>query len=440
MIRYSEMAYDFDAALDAIEQVTPATVAADSTALPRTAPEYSEFDAAEYALRYARLRTLMRREGIDAVITSQEENHRYFSGYLTVLWISKFRPFLSILTAGDAPCGLVVPGQERGNAEITSWIDDVCAFPPQEPPIGYLVEELRKRDLTHGRIGIELGFGQRLGMNQEQFAELVKALPEVEFVDATPLFQTVRMLKSEAEIARLEQACAISGAAVEAGFRAAKAGMTERELTTVIGTALFAAGADVSSKPSFFGVLAGERWRLANAVASDYRFQEGDLILLDGGACYRGYSCDFIRQACIGRATDEQRAWFEAAIVSNDAAIAAIAPGVPAHEVYQAGLDSLADQGYGEYNRMNIIGHGVGADVHEIPWIGQRDLVYTSNVRLREGMVLSIEPGMSPPHELDLRGHFIVEDMVAVTADGTRNLTPTPAKQLWETGAVPAGV
>lgn len=419
--------FDFNAALDAIEGVDAAALGVELAT--RT---YSDFPGEEYARRYARLRVLMERDGIDAVLPTQEENVRYFTGYLSILWMSRFRPVVAILPYDlSVPAGLAVSGQERGNVEISSWVEDFFPFPPQEPPIPAIVGELRRRGLDRGRIGIELGFGQRLGMNQEQLSELVELLPDAEIVDATPLMEAVRMLKSEAEIDRLERAAQMTLAGIEAGWRALRPGMTERDVVGTMASSMFAQGAEVASKGVQLGIMAGERWRLSNAVPSDYVLKQGDLALVDGGASYRGYMCDLIRQAKLGPLTDEQRRWFDAALQSLDAAVAAIRPGVPAYEVYDAALAELERHGLAAHNRMNIVGHGLGADIHELPWVGEQGKVYTADTRLREGMVLSIEPGLMPPPDAAVEGHFILEEIVAVTATGTRLLTSGLPKDVW---------
>ena len=204
MIEFRTESPDFNAMLDSIEGVR-----GDDLQLPT--PEYADFPGEEFARRYSRLRVLMEREGIELAILTQEENVRYFTGYLTVLWASKFRPCVGLLALDPSlGAGVVLPHQEMGNAHATSWVPKPIVFPAQEPPIGFLAREIRERGLDRSRIGIELGFGQRLGLSQQQWNELVRALPEAEFVDMTPLAQTVRMLKSELEIERIARACSIS--------------------------------------------------------------------------------------------------------------------------------------------------------------------------------------------------------------------------------------
>jgi Xaa-Pro aminopeptidase len=245
------------------------------------------------------------------------------------------------------------------------------------------------------------------------------------------------MLKSDDELDRLTRASAISEAGVRAGWEALREGQTEREIVRNMAVRMYEAGAEVGTKPTFLGILAGDRWRMANAVASDYRIKLGDLILIDGGATYRGYTCDFIRQASVGPLTEPQRRWFDAVIEANRAAVEAVRPGVPAHRIYEAALDVFRERGLAEGNRMNIVGHGVGMDVHELPWIGEADRVYSSDTTIREGMALCIEPGATAWNSDGPPGHFIVEDVIAVTSNGARVLTNSLSKEVWLS---PAGV
>jgi Xaa-Pro dipeptidase len=416
---------NFNQMLDRIEKV-------EGGDLDLRTPDYADFPGREFGRRYSRLRILMEDQGIDLALLSQEENVRYFTGYLTVLWVSRFRPLVGLLPRDPGlGAGVVVSHQEMGNALATSWVPRPVSFPAQEPPIPFIVREIRERSLDRSRIGIELGFGQRLGMNLEQWRELVTSLPEATFLDITPLTQAVRMLKSPMEIERIRRACAISEGGVRAGWEAVHEGTSEREIVQIMSARMAELGAEVGSKPSFFGVLAGERWQLANAVASEYRVKAGDLILVDGGGTYRGYTCDFIRQACVGRCDLAQRRWFDAVIGANQAAVAAVRPGVTAEGVYAAALQYLSERGMADGNRMNIIGHGIGMDVHELPWLGEQNLVYSSETTLRSGMTLCIEPGVVSPSG-DPPGQFIVEDVILVTTDGARVLTDTLGKQVWE--------
>jgi Xaa-Pro aminopeptidase len=395
---------------------------------------HAEFPVAEYASRYARARRLMEEAELDALLLTHELNVRYFSGYLTILWESRFRS-LMLLLPRDVSLGptLIVPGQETGNAMGTSWVPDRVIYPDQENAVPHTVKALQDKGLATGRIGMELGFGQRLGMTQEDYAALHSALPEAQIESATELIQAVRMIKSPSEVERVRRACEISQSAVREGFSALRAGMTEKELGAVLGAAMYREGAELSSRPSFLTVSSYPgRPLMVNSLASDYAIQAGDMVMLDGGATHGGYATDFIRQACLGDPTDDQRRWFDICIEANDACIAAVSPGVTGADVYEAGLAVFERYGLAKYNLINIVGHGTGMEVHELPWLGERDIVYSSDTRLEPGMVLCVEPviaGMDGPNAR--AGIFIVEDKLLVTENGCEVLTKSISKDLW---------
>lgn len=420
---------DFNAMLRTMRgaSAAPLEVGAD------TAP-HAEFPVAEYADRYARAIRLMEDAGLDALLLTHELNVRYFSGYLTILWESRFRS-LMLLLPRDPALGptLIVPGQETGNAVGTSWVPDRVIYPDQENPVPFVIGALRDKGLSTGCLGMELGFGQRLGMTQDDFAALRVGLPDAEIASATEVLQTVRMIKSPAEVERVRRACEISQEAVREGFGVLHEGMTEKELAAVLGAAMYRGGAELGSRPTFLTVSSYPgRPKMVNSLASDYAIGRGEMVMLDGGATYGGYATDFIRQACLGAPSDDQRRWFDICIEANDACIAAVTPGASGADVYEAGLAVFERHGLAKYNLINIVGHSTGMEVHELPWLGERDVVYSSETRLEPGMVLCVEPviaGMDGPdwHA----GIFIVEDKLLVTENGCEVLTDSLSKDLW---------
>ncbi len=421
---------DFNRYLGLVEGIDGTDASFSATAAP-----FAEFPIEEYRRRYGRLVRLMEDQGIDAMILTQEEDVRYFTGYLSILWCSKFRPYVAVLPRDTKiPACLVLPGQELRNGQHTAWISDVLIYPDQQDPIDFIAATLKARGLSHSVIGAELGFGHRLGMNVLQFRQLEAELgPQSPIVDGVPLIQAVRMVKSTAEIARQAQACAISQQAVREGFEALHAGMTEKQLMAVMSAAMFRLGAEPGTRPSFFAVNAGpERYLDVNSLATNYAMQRGDLVMVDGGAVYGGYATDFIRQASLGPPTLEQQRLFDIALEANAASISALHPGNTGADVYEAGMAIFRRYGVADYTHLNIVGHGVGMDIHELPWLGERDVVYTADVALRPGMVVSIEPVFGGVNDPDWKkGIWIQEDVVEITEIGPRILTADLSKELW---------
>jgi Xaa-Pro aminopeptidase len=390
---------------------------------------FAEFPLDEYELRVSRARTLMEETGIDALLLTQQENVRYLAGYLSLLWISKFRPLLALLPRDPStPPTLILPGQEYGNAK-TSWIEEVTFYRDQEDPISTVVNALHKKGLQGKTVGIELGYGSRIGMAQVQWEDLRRNFKGT-FIDSALLLRQLRGRKSAREIAMLRHACEISCHGVEAGWRALHEGMSEKELAAIMVSTMIQQGAEPMK--TFLCVTSGsQRYQIVNCPPSDYRLKRGDLVMIDGGATYNGYCTDFIRQACLGKPTNQQREWFDLAKTANDTAIAAIRPGRQCAEVYEAGRKVFVDAGLGDYGVINIIGHSCGMEVHELPYVGERG-VDTSDTVIQEGMVFCIEPiiaGMDSPRWE--AGIFIQEDMVAVTSTGCDVLTNQLSKDLW---------
>jgi Xaa-Pro aminopeptidase len=207
--------------------------------------------------------------------------------------------------------------------------------------------------------------------------------------------------------------------------------MTEKELARVMGSTMYAEGAELGTQPSFLALFGGpDRYMHVNGLASDNVLGEGDLVLIDGGAVFQGYSTDFIRQASVGEPTAEQRRYFEICVEANNAAIDAIRPGVEGADVYAAGVAVFEREGLLEYNVLNIVGHGTGMEVHELPWLGEGGVVYTSSTVLEPGMVVCIEPVIGGMDDWRA-GCFIVEDKVLVTDTGAQVLTDALDKNLW---------
>jgi Xaa-Pro dipeptidase len=393
-------------------------------------PQFAEFPPEEYALRVTRARALMEEAGVDALLLTQMENVRYLSGYLSQLWISKFRPLLALLPRdpSQAP-SLILPGQEYGNAK-TSWIEDITFYPDQEDPIGTVASVLDKTGLTGKKVGLELGYGSRLGMAQVQWESLQQSFSGT-FVDSAPLLRILRSIKSTREIDRLRRAGEISCIGVEAGWRALHEGMSEKELAAVMISTMIQEGAEPMK--TFLCVNAGpQRYQIVNAPPSDYRLKRGDLVMIDGGAAYNGYVTDFIRQACLGQPTSQQQEWFDIAKTANDTAIAAVRPGVQCAEVYEAARQVFRDAGLQDYGVINIIGHSCGTEVHELPYLGEPGRVETSDTLIEQGMVFCIEPIIAGMDSANWEaGIFIQEDMVAVTETGCEILTNRLSKDLW---------
>ena len=300
----------------------------------------------------------------------------------------------------------------------------------------------------------------------------------------------LRERKTRAEIAEIEAALDVAYAMHTEAMRAGRPGATEHEVYgRVRGTALAAA-----SKMSF-PIILSVRGETLHGSPSDHVIEDGDLVLCDAGAISpTGYTSDVTRTfPASGRFSDRQRAIYEAVLAAQEAAIAAIKPGVPFREVHliaarvltehlkalglmHGDADAAVREGAHALFFPHGLGHMLGVDVHDMEALGEDFVGYDAEYqrsdqfgtaylrlgkRLQEGFVVTVEPGCYFIPELVRQwkeegrhtdyidydevetwlgfGGVRIEDDVLVTADGSRILGKPIPKTVAEVEAACAG-
>lgn len=391
---------------------------------------YANFPVEEFAGRVERARQAMDRRGLDALLVTAKENVIYFSGLRTISWISKHRVIAVLVPRDPAqPVVSIVPENLYEVQQASSWVEDVRpwggwrikgATPEAIPTIANACKDTGLEGAT---IGLELGQGHRMAVTREQLDELRGLLPQARFVDGGAALWDVRTIKSPAEIEALRVACAATDKAHARARQELKPGMTERELAGIIMAEL---ALETNEKPGFVMIRSGqEKYGMVNCEPFERAFEPGDLVVIDIGANYKDYWSDFMRMACIGQPSADQRRLFDAELASQQAGVDKLRPGVPLGQVFDACFDTLIDAGMREHvPGMERVGHGLGLDVHEPPSIARG----TDDVA-KPGMVVAIEPIFwdQPDHTI---GNFAIEDNILVTEDGIDILSKT-SKELF---------
>jgi Xaa-Pro aminopeptidase len=248
-------------------------------------------------------------------------------------------------------------------------------------------------------------------MSQEDYTDLQKRLSGSTIVDASDILWDLRMIKSPLEVDALRKVCDATNKAFERGFSSIKPGMTERELASIIMSEL---ALETQEIPGFLMVRSGKlKYGMINVSPFEKPLEPGDLVVVDVGATYNYYWSDFMRMACIGEPSSEQRRFFEAELASQQAGVDVIRPGIKLHEIYDACYEVLIDRGMLEHvPGLERVGHGVGLDPHEPPSIGKG-----SQVIAQPNMMLTVEPIFwdKPDHVI---GNFAIEDQILVTETG----------------------
>ena len=241
---------------------------------------------------------------------------------------------------------------------------------------------------------------------------------EIAFRPTQHVVELLRVIKDDAEIARLRDAASRLTRVAADGMAAVRAGVTERDVAAVIEAAIREAGYDRLAFDTI--VAAGPHSALPHYRAGDRILADGDLVVLDFGGVLDGYCCDLTRTVAVGTPSSDAHRLYAAVLEAQQAAIAAVGPGVAATAVDAAARNVLIEHGLGDAFGHGT-GHGLGLDVHEEPRI-TRARPEVPDVPLHPGMVFTIEPGAYVPGFGGVR----IEDDVLVTDAGCEVLTAVP--------------
>lgn len=374
------------------------------------------FPVAEYAARTARAQAQMAGSGLAGMLLTTEPELRYFTGFDTLFWHSPTRPWFLFLPASGKPVA-VIP--EIG-AELMrrSWIDDIRSWPapaPGDDGISLLIELLSPLAARSETLGLMKGHETHLRMPLGDYERLIAGLPGLRIADATGVMRGLRMVKSEAEIARIAHVCALGTRLFERVPALAEEGLPLDALFREVRRAGLALGAD--DLPYLVGGAEAGGYRDVISPPSDRPLARGDILMLDTGARWDGYFCDFDRNFAIGYADAASRRAYDILWRATEAGLAAARPGARCCDLYHA-MRAVIGAGGGDVGRF---GHGLGLQLTEWPSLAAWD-----ETVLTENMVVTLEPSLSYGD-----GRIMVhEENIVVRAGGAELLTARAAPAL----------
>lgn len=362
---------------------------------------------AERQARIQRARALMTAAKIDALLLAGGTSTVYFTN---VSWWLSERFFGIFLTAkGDD--FVVCPAFEEDRAR--EQLDGgplkgtpVLTWQEHEDPYALSARGLRDRGLATSRVGIEETV-------RFVFSDaLAKAAPSAACVSGTPVTAGCLQVKDAHEIELMRLAARVTLKAYAAAWRALRPGMTQTDFAGLVSAAHARLGFQGGA-----GVQVGQYSALPHGSVTPQVITEGSILLIDGGCSADGYRSDISRTFVLGKATDRMKTVFDVARRAQDAALRAARPGVPCEAVDAAARKVVEDAGYGPgYARFSHrLGHGMGMDGHEWPY-----LVKGNVLPLAPGMTFSNEPGVYLKGEFGVR----VEDDMLITPSGAELFTP----------------
>jgi Xaa-Pro dipeptidase len=354
----------------------------------------------EIEARLERARVLMNEIGADALLVGAGASLRYFTG---VGWGATERLVALILPRRGHPT-MVCPAFELGSLEASLATQaDIRLWQEDESPFALTGQAL-------AMLGADtLAFDPALPFSV--FGGLKAVSPSLNVVDASPIIDGCRSVKSATELAMMRHAKALTLGIHERAARILRPGITTGEVRRFIDAAHRAGGADGGS--TFCAVQFGLATAYPHGLPGEQALAEDELVLIDTGCQMAGYQSDITRTYVFGEPSDEHRRIWDIEHEAQAAAFDTVRPGVPCEIIDLAARAVLERHGLGPgYNLPGLphrTGHGIGLAIHEAPYLVRGD-----RTPLKPGMCFSNEPMIVIPDQFGIR----LEDHFHVGEDG----------------------
>jgi len=393
----------------------PASLPTAIAALTSMRAEAKPITNDERRARIEKARRLMAQEKIDALVLTGGTSLVYFTN---IRWGGGERLFACVIPAKGEPF-FVCPAFEEDRAReqirlgpFTEGRADVRTWNEDESPYALVARGLKDRGVAAGRVGMD---------ESTKFVwsdGVASAAPQLKVVSGTPVTAGCRMIKDAHELDLMRLASAATLKVYEAVYRSLQPGMTQNDVSALIGAAYRRVGF-----PGEASVQVGEYTALPHGSITPQTIREGTIIMIDDGCTVEGYQSDITRTFVLGKATDKMNKVFTIVKDAQTAALKAARPGVPLESIDAAARNVVVDAGYGPGFKYfsHRLGHGMGMEGHEWPYLVKNNMFgWNKALKAEPGMVFSDEPGIY------IRGEFGVrlEDDMYITADGAKLFTP----------------
>jgi Xaa-Pro aminopeptidase len=376
-----------------------------------------------YEKRLRRVQAAMAEAGIDLMFLNYGPDMTYISGIQTPLYYYIMKSsgdwVTGLFVRREGPPVLVLQKHFAVNIRQQTWVEDIRIMPDSADPHAFLGGVLRELLPAGGTVAL----GKLVWA--ETALSLRESAPAAHFIAATNSFMDrVRSIKDPDEIALMERAAAITDQALADTVARMRIGMTERDVAIELDYQMRRHGGD---GPSFYpGIICvgngSDPERHIFTRNTDMVLAAGTSVAFDFGVLYQGYCSDFGRSVFMGEPHPEALAAYRSITSNGQRVMAEMGDGrmTPMQICdFMAGL--MREDGWGDYYMVHGLGHAIGLEVHEEPWLKP-----PYDEPIRAGMVFTIEPKIWKP------GIFYVrcEDVVVVEADRGRSLTRSPYEPL----------
>ena len=355
---------------------------------------------------------MLRDEGYAACLMMAPEHLYYFGGYDS--WVGVNSPQALIFTAGDDGPVLLLRDVDLSLALETTWVRDVRTYSlVLEDFPSRVAEILAEKGAAGGPFAIE---SQSYAIPHALGVAIGEALAPAQLVDATTKLGMLRLLKSPAEMAYLEQAALYANAGLRAFQSQVREGISEIALAAEIEAAMRRAGSDYPAIPT--ELCSGDRSAGGHATPREKIIGSGDLVHAEFAGVHQRYHATAIQTLCLGAPSPRAREIHDLSLASLRAGLAAVEPGVPVAHVEEASLEPLKAAGLEQAAQMRF-GYGIGIAYPPI-WLEPLQIARGFEERLEPGMVFVLHACLELPDE---QLGVIQGGTYALEAAGLRMLT-----------------
>ena len=355
----------------------------------------------------------MAKHDIAALLVTTETEVRYFTGYLTRFWESPTRPWFLVVPATGKPIA-VIPSIGRSLMAKT-WIDDIRTWSSpdlEDDGISLLIDALSEV-AKGGQVAMPDGHETHVRMPLSDVHRLSQA---VSLTSDHGIMRRMRMIKSEAEIAKVAEACKIASRAFARVPEIAFSGVPLGHIFRQFQMLCLEEGADWV--PYLAGGAGAGGYADVISPATDTPLAEGDVLMLDTGLVYDGYFCDFDRNWSVGHPSHAVQEAQARLVAATQAGADLARPGKSAADLFHAMNNVLTDGGEG--TDAGRLGHGLGMSLTEWP-----SLIPTDHTRLEPGMILTLEPGIAVGDKI-----IVHEENIVITETAPIFLSPKSSKEM----------
>lgn len=379
----------------------------------------SGFDSAEFEARTKRAQQMMDAAGLSALLLTTEPELRYFTGYLTRFWESPTRPWFLIVPLSGKPIA-VIPSIGAALMAQT-WIDDIRTWSAPDlidDGITLLSDTLSEIAPEGARIGMPDGHETHVRIPLADLKRLGSLIGRRQLDGDAGILRSLRMVKSDAEVAKIRTTCQIAGRAFARVPEIAARGVPLDRVFRQFQMLCLEEGADWV--PYLAGGADQGGYEDVISPARNVPLARGDVLMLDTGLVRDGYFCDFDRNWSIGPASVAVRDAHARLIEASDAAFEHARAGASAADLFNIMNRILTRDAEG--TDAGRLGHGLGMSLTEWP-----SLIPTDHTQLQPGMVLTLEPGIA------VNGKILVhEENILITEGAPEFLSPRLGPEIAE--------